>query len=324
MMVRIMQRRCAIAIIAVAVSVALAAGCRQRSEQIDRGFAVAAAASGATRSTWQLAARRGLQRIERELEAEVEWFEAHDSDSVRGWLARRATAGDDVLFFVGQELEPLVSVESGGFPGTVFILLPGRIRDSNLGSIAFRYEELGYVVGTAAAAVTEGDRVGVIRGEGQPWLNALEEGFVSGFSARKSSPRVVTGAGEGDVAQLAAEGVAVALYAADRVEAAVLEAAREAGLMLVVTDAAAAKAHPQSVFADVTIDVPEAMVRVAREVRDGVAAGRVFTFDVGSGVLEVHLNKALPEAAEDRAREAVERSMAEVTAGLVEFDELGL
>jgi hypothetical protein len=52
--------------------------------------------------------------------------------------------------------------------------------------------------------------------------------------------------------------------------------------------------------------------------------GRVFAFDLGSGVLDVVIS---PDMAPDSlavAGEALEEARAEITAGLVEFDELGL
>jgi hypothetical protein len=66
------------------------------------------------------------------------------------------------------------------------------------------------------------------------------------------------------------------------------------------------------------------MLRVAREVRDGTFEGRVFAFDLGSGVLDVVINPNLAPDSLAAAGEALEEARAEITAGLVEFDELGL
>jgi hypothetical protein len=92
----------------------------------------------------------------------------------------------------------------------------------------------------------------------------------------------------------------------------------------VASDPDSMNVEPEVVIAAVEIDLPEAMLRIAREVRDGTFSGRVFSFDLGSGVLDVALN---PDLGEDRlavATDALEDARAEVTAGLVEFDGLGL
>ena len=79
-----------------------------------------------------------------------------------------------------------------------------------------------------------------------------------------------------------------------------------------------------TVVAAIDFDVAEAMLRVAREVRDHAFKGRVFAFDLGSGVLDVVINPALAPENRAVAEEALEAARSEITAGLVEFDELGL
>jgi hypothetical protein len=130
--------------------------------------------------------------------------------------------------------------------------------------------------------------------------------------------------GPDGVWRLKSAGIGVALYASDRSDPAVLAAAYNAGILLVVSDPDSMKVEPEVVIAAVEVDLPEAMVRIAREVRDGTFSGRAFSFDLGSGVLDVALN---PDLREDRlavATDALEDARAEVTAGLVEFDGLGL
>ena len=67
------------------------------------------------------------------------------------------------------------------------------------------------------------------------------------------------------------------------------------------------------------------MLRVAREVRDRTFSGRVFAFDLGSGVLDVKLNPDLEaQPGGSDLREALERARSEITAGWVEIEELGI
>ena len=72
------------------------------------------------------------------------------------------------------------------------------------------------------------------------------------------------------------------------------------------------------------IDVAEAMLRVAREVHDGNFVGRTYSFDLGSGVLDLTLSDDLDPDVRAAASQRLEAARAEVTAGLVEFDHLGL
>ena len=126
------------------------------------------------------------------------------------------------------------------------------------------------------------------------------------------------------MAELASFGVDVALYSTDRADPPVLAAARDAGLLFVGTDPELMTGAPGVVVAAVDIDVAEAMLRVAREVRDGVFTGRVFAFDLGSGVLDVRLSDHLEPASKQAALEALERARSEITAGFVEIEGMGL
>ena len=73
------------------------------------------------------------------------------------------------------------------------------------------------------------------------------------------------------------------------------------------------------------IDVAEAMLRIAREVHDLSFSGKVYAFDLGSGVLDVKLNPSFASPGRDTdLREILERARSEITAGWVEIDELGI
>ena len=206
----------------------------------------------------------------------------------------------------------------------MFILLPGDHYAENVGGIQFLPEEAGYIAGAVAGALSSNRRVGLLRGEGQPWMEQLEEGFLAGFRSRQRRTLVETAEGREGAKRLYETGVKVALYACDVADSEVLGAARETGLLLVGTDLALMEAQPETVVAAVEVDVAEAMLRVAREVRDRNFAGRVFAFDLGSGVLDVGVSENLDPDVRAAAQAALDEARSEVTAGLVEFDELGL
>ena len=152
----------------------------------------------------------------------------------------------------------------------------------------------------------------------------VEEGYVAGFRSRWRRAKVRVGEGPDGAWELSSAGVLLSLYAADRTDPEVLAAAHNAGVQLVVTDPELIDVASDTVVAAIDFDVAEAMLRVAREVRDHAFKGRVFAFDLGSGVLDVVINPALAPENRAVAEEALEAARSEITAGLVEFDELGL
>lgn len=319
-----MRRPAVGAAVALVQLVVLVVGCGPADEPQQAPFTVAAVVSDRTPEWLREAVRAGIDRAAAELEAEPRWIVVESSDEGREVLAALGGEGTDLVFVAERGLGQWLATEATALPGTVYVAVPGRLRDANVGSIRFLPEEAGYVAGVIAAALSGSPKAGIVRGDGRLWLNALEEGFVSGFSARRRQPAVEVTASRHDLPAFADNGVEIALYASEVVEPEIIDAAAAVGMRLVVTEPSVMADHPAVAVAAIRIDVPEAMVRVAREVRDGVFAGRVFSYDLGSGVIDVLVNDALEVDTRIRAREALERARSEVTAGLVEFDEFGL
>jgi len=274
---------------------------------------------------WEREAERGLGLIAAELDAEIARSRAAGTADQRTRLRVLAQEGVELVFCVGPEVEALVYTEAAAFPDTDFVILPGEIQSTNVGSVVFMPEEAGYLAGAVAAGVTDQASTGLLRGAGRPWLERLETGFAAGFRSAHTGAEVVTAEGVDGPWQLAAAGIEVALYSTDRIEPEVLAAAHDAGLFLVGADPALLDAEPDLVIAAVEVDVAEAMLRVAREVRDHTFTGKIYAFDLGSGVLDLKLNPnlALPDRDTD-LRDALERARSEITAGWVEIEELGI
>jgi len=311
---------------ALAILLVLAAAmttCRGDEHQVEK-FSVQMLSSRAVSGRWELAAERGLDRIAAELEADVARMQVEDPEDARALLKGQRGSGVDLIFGVGAGIQKILETEASAHPKTVFILLPGDHYAENVGGIQFLPEEAGYIAGAVAGALSSNRRVGLLRGEGQPWMEQLEEGFLAGFRSRQRRTLVETAEGREGAKRLYEAGVKVALYACDVADSEVLGAARETGLLLVGTDLALMEAQPETVVAAVEVDVAEAMLRVAREVRDRNFAGRVFAFDLGSGVLDVGVSENLDPDVRAAAQAALDEARSEVTAGLVEFDELGL
>ncbi len=315
-------------VISVAASMALvltSGGCsREEPEPEPPRFSVRLMTSLAISGRWEADAERGLGRIAAELDADVARLRIGAEGGSRARLAEQGASGIDVVFCVGSGFEKTIYSEAARYPETVFVLLPGQARGANIAGIDFLTEGAGYLAGIVAGVVGTGDRAALLRGDGRPWLESLEEGFVGGFKAKRRRAKVETADGVGGAVALAAEGIEVAFYSSDRSDSALVAAAREGGLRLIVTDPQLMVDEPDLVVAAIDVDVAEAMVRVAREVRDGTFVGRVFAFDLGSGVVDVILSEGLGTDVAAEAERALEEGRAEVTAGLVEFDELGL
>jgi basic membrane lipoprotein Med (substrate-binding protein (PBP1-ABC) superfamily) len=300
-------------------------GCSPQEQQKESGFRVRLLTSGALSGRWEHEAERGLGLIAAKLDAEVARTRASGGSDQRARLRAHAEEGIDLVFCVGPDVESTVYTEAPAFPDTDFVVIPGEIHADNVASISFMPEEAGYLAGAIAAAVADKPAVGVIRGSGRSWLDRLESGFAAGVRERYPSAVLATVRGESGPWELVGSEIRVALYSTDRIEPRVLAAAHNAGLLLIGADPALLSAEPDLVVATVHVDVAEAMLRVAREVHDRHFVGQIYTFDLGSGVLDVTLN---PDAqcldVKGKVRYAFERARSEITAGWVEIEELGI
>jgi basic membrane protein A len=290
----------------------------------DTVFTVRMVAARTIPGHWEVSAERGLDRISAELEADVARIQVDHPKNERGLLADMGRGGIDLVFCVGGFAEASVYSAAIEFPRTVYVVLPGRARADNVAGIEFVPEEAGYLAGAVAGALAADGPLGILHGSGRPWLEPLEEGYIAGFRSHRRKAKIVAGEGVDGAWQLAAAGALVSLYATDRPDPQVLAAVHDSGIRLVAADPELWRFETDTVVATVDLDVAESMVRVAREVRDGTFEGRVFSFDLGSGVLDVVLNPALAADELAVADEALGTARAEITAGLVEFDELGL
>jgi len=308
----------------VAVIALLAAACGPDTELTDESFSVRVLTTRSVSERWERAAEQGLGRVAAELGADVAQVRIEEPAHERNLLADQGRAGINLVFCVGGFSDTMLYSVANAFPNTAFVLLPGRVHGENVAGIRFLPEEVGYLAGAVAGALSPDGRLGLLRGGGQPWLEPLEEGFMAGFKSRWRRTKVTVGEGADGVWELSSAGVLLSLYSADGADPEVLAAAHNAGIQLVVTHPEFLDAASDTVVAAIDFDVAEAMLRVAREVRDHTFKGRVFAFDLGSGVLDVVINPALAPDIRSVAEEALEEARAEITAGLVEFDGLGL
>jgi len=323
-MVEVVRRQSFNVVFFVVALAFLAEACGRDAQPPDTIFSVRVLTARTISGRWERAAELGLDRMATELEADVARVGIADATDERKVLAEQGRAGISLVFCIGGYSETTLYSVASAFPNTIFVMLPGRARAENVAGIRFLPEEAGYLAGAVAGALNPDGQLGLLRGDGQLWLESLEEGYVAGFKSQWRRANVMIGEGPDGAWELSSAGVLLSLYSADQADPEVLAAAHNAGVRLVVTDPELLEVAPNTVVAAVDFNVAEAMMRVIHEVRDHTFEGRVFAFDLGSGVLDVVVNPALAPDTRLIAEEALEEARAEITAGLVEFDGLGL
>lgn len=158
------------------------------------GFKVALLLPGpATDKAWNQAGYEGLKLIEQEFSAEtafVEQLEGPELATRTREAARRfAGSGFDLVILHGGEFVPIAESVAQEFPRTRFALTGTYAgNNSNLGAVAFRFEESGYLSGVLAALRSQTNKVAYIAGFDYP--SYVEEGKLFEIGAKSIKPDI--------------------------------------------------------------------------------------------------------------------------------------
>ncbi|MCD4748114.1 MAG: hypothetical protein K8R59_01965 [Thermoanaerobaculales bacterium] len=315
------RRFCAIALVIVA---ALNVGCREK-ETVDVAsvFRVRLISSGSEGQLWIRQGDAVLSRLKAEFGTDVLRVDAESIERRREILRSLGFEGVDFVLCAGPGFERPLLAEAPHHPLTAYLVEPGTVVAPNVAVLEFLPGGAAYVGGVAAALVG-GSQVGILTGDGGPWLGAIEAGFVDGFKSRYFSGTVVEGEGVEGVMEMVDAGVTVALYAATVAKEAVMVAAQEAGLRLITVGSQSGDWDPDVVVAAISIDLPESVSRISRDVLDGAFQARLYAFDLGSGVVDLEVGETMLDELGPEGRLRLEDARAAVTAGLVELEQMGL
>ncbi len=245
----------------------------------------------------------------------------HTAQERRSALEAAGRHGLEVVLCVGPGFErPVLSV-APRFPRTAYVLDHGEVVEPNVARIEFLFSGAAYL-GGVAAAVVGGSTVGIVDPGGDPERDDIEAGFEQGFRCRYPWGRVELAAGVGGIQTLPDAGVDIALYSAGSPNSGLLAVAEASGVRLVTVGQPRHVASSNLVIASIIADVPEAVRRVVADVVDDTFTGKVYAFDLGSGVVDLRLHPSLAE--NEELGEALDQARDAVNAGMVEIEALGL
>ncbi len=272
---------------------------------------------------WRVQGDAVLQRLQRDFGADATRVSVRNSAEGRAALRAFGEQEVDLVLCIGQAFEREVFILAQRYPSTAFVLSPGTVTAANVAVLEFQPFGAAYI-GGVVAAIEGGRRVGLLDGEGAPWLPTIAAGFTDGFRSRFPSGKIHRGVGLDAVGQMTEASVGVALYAADPLDPAIMEAAEAADLRLVGLGSNTLQEYPDTVIAALSVDLPEAVERIFRDVLDGTFRGRIYSFDLGSGVVDLAISPGLQTGWGEDDLERVNEARAAVNAGLVELEHMGL
>lgn len=264
----------------------VAAACSGSSRPVTAGFRVALLTPGPISDrSWNASAYRGLERIRDSLGARISHVQVKTPADFEENFRQYGAAGYTLVIGHGFEFQDAAARVAPDFPGTVFVTTGGETVRDNVAPLSFAFDEPSYLAGMVAAAASRSGRIACVGGTELPPVKASFAAFTAGARAVRPSISVVTAflgnwddvsAGREQALALVQRGVDVIFQNADAAGLGVFQAAREhASLRVIGSNADQNDIAPTSTLGSVVIDVPHALLLVAREVKDRTFKPRV-------------------------------------------------
>ncbi len=252
---------------------------------------------------WNAGAYEGLERIRDSLGAEVSHAETRTPAEFEEAFRDYARRGFRLVFGHGFEFQDAAARVGAEFPNTVFITTSGATVRANVSPMVFRLEEGTYLAGMLAGGMTRTGTIGFIGGIKLPPVEGTYLGFEGGARAVRPDVRVlqayignfddVAAAKENAVAQIRRR-ADLLLHNADAASFGMFQAVREApGTLAIGANRDQNAVASDVIIASAMLDVPHALLLVARRVHDGAFTPGVMYFGIREGVVDLVINPRL-------------------------------
>jgi basic membrane lipoprotein Med (substrate-binding protein (PBP1-ABC) superfamily) len=276
--------------------------------------------------SWNGGAYEGLLRIRDSLDARISHIQTKTPAEFEENFRQYGASGYSLVFGHGFEFQDAAARVGPAFPKMVFVTTGGTRTSANVAAMSFAFDQPSYLAGIVAASVSKSGVIGCIGGTELPPVKSGFDAFAQGVHAVNPTATVVTaflgnwddaGAGKEQALAQVARGVDVIYQNADAAGLGVFQAAKESrGVYIIGSNSNQNEVAPTVTLGSVVIDLPQAFMSIAREVKSGAFAPRVHVFDTRSGVMQWVLNPPMRAVVPPRALQmvdSVERHMRDGT-----------
>lgn len=268
------------------------------SETISIGLVTAE--GGIHDESFNQACWEGLSQFDGEPGYKVNYVESKQEADYQSNLDVLADAGNDLIFGVGFQMADIVLNTAISNPGNKYAIVDigyGDATPDNLIGMTFRGEESAFLAGYIAGKTTETDKIGFIGAFDIPLINEWKYGFFAG--AMYANPDAVFEVGYAgsfaDVAkgrsmgnQMYMNGNDVIFGAAGFTSDGVVEAAKEQGKWVILTDRDQQHKAPDNILTSAIKHVDIAVSQLVRELKEGkFDGGTTKNYGVKEGVTGV-------------------------------------
>ena len=274
---------------------------------------------------WNGSAYAGLMRVKDSLGAQTSHIQTKTPAEFEENFRQYGSSGYALVFGHGFEFQDAASRVAPEFPKTVYVTTGGTAVGPNQAAMSFSFDEPSYLAGILAASMSKSGTVGCIGGTELPPVKSSFVAFAAGVHAVRPDARVLTsyignwedaGAGKEQALAQIGRGVDVIFQNADAAGLGVFQAVKEAkGVFIIGSNANQNAIAPAITLGSVVIDVPHALMVVAREVKAGTFTARVIRLDTKSDVVRWVPNPVLVASFPAAATHRLDSLQARMRAG---------
>jgi len=209
-------------------------------------------------------------------------------------------------------------------PETVFLLEENRTGGPNILSLHFQTEDAAYLAGVAATLFPH-PKVGIIRESGGPWLEGVEYGFQNGFRSRFRSADIPVFTSLEELLNKGEDTHRILLEAGDYLQKReILSRTAKSGYALFIVGDTSCQFTGPLPLGIISIDLAEALRRIADDVLAKTTGDGNYDFDLGSSIIDLRVNPQIETLNSPEAREKLNETRSAITAGLIEIEQMGM
>ena len=251
---------------------------------------------------WNAIAYEGLQRIHRELGAEISNQETKTPAEFEEGFRSYGAKGFDLAFGHGFEFQDAALEAGRQYPKTIFITTSGNSVAANVSPMVFQLEQATYLLGIIAARESKTGKAGLVGGINLPSIASTFLAFKAG--AQSVDPKfevkeIYTGnfddVGAAKLATLSLinAGCDFIFHQANEAGRGVFQACQERKVRCFGSNKNQNDLAPDVIVASAVLDVPNAFVYMAKLVRDHQFKPHVYWLGMNEGIVSLAWNDAL-------------------------------
>ena len=212
---------------------------------------------GINDQSFNASAWAGLQRAQEELGCEVKYFESKTDADYAPNLETAVDEGYDLILCIGFLMADTLKEVAANYPDQTFAIVDNSSVGDNVIGVNFATEQCSYLVGVAAATMTQTNNVGFVIGMVSPVMNTFGYGFYAGVRDTNPDCQIQcynansfgdAAGGKAATINMYTNGADVVYHAAGATGLGVIEAGKEQGKLVIGVDQDQSSLAPEAVL----------------------------------------------------------------------------